>query len=243
MRLTWERNEMLEVENACVSYGKAVALDNISLRVCRGELVSLLGSNGAGKSSLLRTISGILRPFKGRILFEGREIHLLPAHEIVKMGVVQVPEGRQLFPGLTVRENLLMGAFTRRDSAVNRDMDFVFELFPRLKERINQASGTLSGGEAQMLAIGRALLSAPKLLMLDEPSLGLAPILRNAIFQVIEKIYQERGITILLVEQNAKVALRMAARAYVLENGRMRMEGTGSSLAENEHVKRAYLGY
>jgi len=234
---------MLEVQNVSVSYGKAVALDDVSLRVNEGELISLLGSNGAGKSSLLRTISGILRPFKGRILFEGVEIHAMPAHEIVKLGVVQVPEGRQVFPALTVRENLMMGAFTRRDAAVKRDMDFVFEIFPRLEERIDQAAGTLSGGEAQMLAIGRSLLSSPKLLMLDEPSLGLAPILRNTIFEIIEKIYQERGITILLVEQNAKLALRMAARAYILENGRLRMEGTGRSLAENEHVKRAYLGY
>ena len=169
----------------------------------------MLGSNGAGKSTLLKTISGILRPSKGRILFEGKEIHTLPPHQIVKMGVVQVPEGREVFPDLTVHENLWMGAFTRQDSAVKQDMELVFELFPRLKERMDQASGTLSGGEAQMLAIGRALLSAPKLLMLDEPSLGLAPVLRNAIFDVIQKIYRERGTTILLVEQNARWALQV----------------------------------
>lgn len=234
---------MLTVENLAVSYGKAVALRDVSLHVEEGEMVSLLGSNGAGKSTLLKTISGILRPNKGRILFAGREIHTLPPHQIVKLGVVQVPEGREVFPDLTVQENLWMGAYTRRDSAIQKDMELVFELFPRLKERINQASGTLSGGEAQMLAIGRALLSAPKLLMLDEPSLGLAPVLRHNIFAVIQKIYQERGTTILLVEQNAKWALQVAARGYILENGRVAMEDSGHNLANNEHVKRAYLGY
>jgi branched-chain amino acid transport system ATP-binding protein len=234
---------MLTVENLAVSYGKAVALRDVSLHVEEGEMVSLLGSNGAGKSTLLKTISGILRPNKGRILFEGREIHTLPPHQIVKLGVVQVPEGREVFPDLTVRENLWMGSYIRRDSAIQQDMELVFELFPRLKERINQASGTLSGGEAQMLAIGRALLSAPRLLMLDEPSLGLAPVLRHNIFTVIQKIYQEQGTTILLVEQNAKWALQVAARGYILENGRVAMEDSGRNLANNEHVKRAYLGY
>jgi branched-chain amino acid transport system ATP-binding protein len=234
---------MLTVENLAVSYGKAVALRDVSLHVEEGEMVSLLGSNGAGKSTLLKTISGILRPNKGRILFEGKEIHTLPPHQIVKLGVVQVPEGREIFPDLTVQENLRMGAFTREDSAMQQDMELVFELFPRLRERLNQISGTLSGGEAQMLAIGRALLSAPKLLMLDEPSLGLAPVLRNSIFAVIQKIYQERGTTILLVEQNAKWALQVAARGYILENGRVTMEDSGRNLANNEHVKRAYLGY
>lgn len=234
---------MLKVENLAVSYGKALALRNVSLQLGKGEMVSLLGSNGAGKSTLLKTISGILRPNKGRILFEGKEIHTLPPHQIVKMGVVQVPEGREIFPDLTVHENLWMGAFTRRDSAIKRDMELVLELFPRLKERINQVSGTLSGGEAQMLVIGRALLSAPKLLMLDEPSLGLAPVVRNNIFAAIQKIYLDRGTTILLVEQNARWALQVAARGYVLENGRVTLEDSGRNLANNEHVKKAYLGY
>jgi branched-chain amino acid transport system ATP-binding protein len=234
---------MLKVENLAVSYGKALALRNVSLQVEKGEMVSLLGSNGAGKSTLLKTISGILRPNKGRILFEGKEIQALPPHQIVKMGVVQVPEGREVFPDLTVQENLWMGAFTRGGSAIKEDMELVFELFPRLKERINQVSGTLSGGEAQMLAIGRALLSAPKLLMLDEPSLGLAPVLRNNIFTAIQKIYRERGTTILLVEQNARWALQVAVRGYILENGRVTLEDSGRNLANNEHVKKAYLGY
>jgi branched-chain amino acid transport system ATP-binding protein len=234
---------MLKVENLAVSYGKALALRNVSLQIEKGEMISLLGSNGAGKSTLLKTISGMLRPSQGRILFEGKEIHTLPPHQIVKMGVVQVPEGREVFPDLTVYENLWMGAFTRKDAAIKQDMELVFELFPRLKERINQVSGTLSGGEAQMLAIGRALLSAPKLLMLDEPSLGLAPVIRNNIFTAIQKIYRERGTTILLVEQNARWALQVAARGYILENGRVTMEDSGRNLANNEHVKRAYLGY
>lgn len=234
---------MLKVENISVSYGKALALRDVTLHMGKGELITLLGSNGAGKSTLLRTISGILRPGRGRILFGGMEIHTLPPHRIVEIGVVQVPEGRQVFPDLTVYENLWMGAFTRRDPGVKEDMESVFELFPVLKERAKQTSGTLSGGESQMLAMGRAILSAPRLLMLDEPSLGLAPIVRRSIFGTIDKIYRVRGITILLVEQNATLALRMASRGYILENGRVSLEGSGQSLTENEHVKKAYLGY
>lgn len=235
---------MLLIENLTVSYGKAVALSEVSLQVAEGELVALLGSNGAGKSTLLKTISGVMEASGGSIKFDGQELTTLPAHKIVELGVIQVPEGREVFPQLTVHENLRMGAFTRRDAAaVERDMDFVFELFPRLAERDSQLAGTLSGGEAQMLAIARALLSAPKLLMLDEPSLGLAPVMRDVIYEVVRQIYEERGVTTLLVEQNAKWALEVASRGYILENGRVTLEDRGSSLAQNEHVQRAYLGY
>ena len=235
---------MLLIENLTVSYGKAVALSEVSLQVAEGELVALLGSNGAGKSTLLKTISGVMEASGGSIKFDGQELTTLPAHKIVELGVIQVPEGREVFPQLTVHENLRMGAFTRRDAAaVERDMDFVFELFPRLAERDSQLAGTLSGGEAQMLAIARALLSAPKLLMLDEPSLGLAPVMRDVIYEVVRQIYEERGVTTLLVEQNAKWALEVASRGYILENGRVTLEDQGSSLAQNQHVQRAYLGY
>jgi branched-chain amino acid transport system ATP-binding protein len=235
---------MLQIENLMVSYGKAVALSEVSLKIKEGELVALLGSNGAGKSTLLKTISGMMPALSGSIKFQGTELTNLPAHKIVELGVIQVPEGREVFPQLTVKDNLRMGAFTRQDAgAVERDLDFVFELFSRLAERSGQMAGTLSGGEAQMLAIARALLSAPKLLMLDEPSLGLAPVMRDVIYDVVQKIYEERGVTILLVEQNAKWALEVASRGYILENGRVTLEDSGSSLAENEHVQRAYLGY
>jgi branched-chain amino acid transport system ATP-binding protein len=214
------------------------------MSVEQGELVTLLGSNGAGKSTLLKTISGINRPKKGRILWNRREIHTLAAHQIVALGIIQVPEGRAVFPDLTVAENLRMGAFTRRDDIeITKDLDAVFELFPVLKERHRQAAGTLSGGEAQMLAIARGLLSSPKLFMLDEPSLGLAPVVRQAIFGVIQQIYHEKGVTILLVEQNAKWALQVATRGYILENGSITLEDSGKALAENPHVQRTYLGY
>ena len=235
---------MLYIEDIEVTYGKAVALSQVSMTVQQGELVTLLGSNGAGKSTLLKTISGINRPRRGSILWNKREIHTLPAHQIVEIGIIQVPEGRAIFPDLTVAENLRMGAFTRRNEAeISRDLDFVFELFPVLKERHRQAAGTLSGGEAQMLAIARGLLSSPKLFMLDEPSLGLAPVVRQAIFGVIQQIYQEKGVTILLVEQNAKWALQVATRGYILENGSITLEDSGEALAENPHVQRTYLGY
>lgn len=235
---------MLNIENLTVAYGKGPALVDVCLRVDRGELVTLLGSNGAGKSSLLKAISGVLRPRRGSITLDGEEISNLSPHQVVQRGVVQVPEGRQVFPELTVKENLRMGAFTRKDTAgVARDMEMVFSLFPRLKERLSQDAGTLSGGEAQMLAVARGLLSAPKLLMLDEPSLGLAPVVRRMIFQVISQVHSEKGITVLLVEQNAAWALRVATRAYILENGRVVMEGLGRDLIHDEHVKRAYLGH
>jgi branched-chain amino acid transport system ATP-binding protein len=235
---------LLQVENVKVLYGKATALKGASLHVGKGELVSLLGSNGAGKSTLLRTISGILRPREGRVLLDGEEIHALPTHEIVRRGVVHVPEGREIFRELTVMENLRMGAYLRRDAAgVRNDLDYVFEIFPRLQERRTQAAGTMSGGEAQMLAIARALLSSPRLLMLDEPSLGIAPLLRDKIFETIRRIHEERGVSILLVEQNAKAALAMCSRAYVLENGNVALEGQGARLIDDAYVKAAYLGY
>ncbi len=235
---------MLQVENVRVLYGKATALDGVSLRVERGELVSLLGANGAGKSTLLRTISGILRPRQGRVLLDGEELHRVPSHGVVRRGVIHVPEGREIFRELTVLENLRMGAYLRRDpEGVRRDLDYVYEIFPRLAERRAQAAGTLSGGEAQMLAIGRGLLSAPRLLMLDEPSLGIAPLLRDRIFEIVRRIHQERGVSILLVEQNAKAALGMCARAYVLENGKVALEGRGDRLIDDAYVKAAYLGY
>ncbi|MCB2192540.1 MAG: ABC transporter ATP-binding protein [Deltaproteobacteria bacterium] len=235
---------MLNIENLKVAYGKAVALHDVSMRVEEGELVTLLGSNGAGKSTLLKTISGVNRAMGGRITWDGQEIQNQPSHVVVDRGIIQVPEGRAVFPDLTVAENLRMGAFTRRDEeGVAKDLKEVFELFPRLKERRAQLAGTLSGGEAQMLAIARGLLSAPKLLMLDEPSLGLAPVVREAIYHVIQQIYQEKGITILLVEQNARWALKVATRAYILENGRVTMEDTGAALAANPDVQRAYLGH
>lgn len=235
---------MLRVERISVFYAKAMALKDVSLFVEKGEFVTLLGANGAGKSTLLKTLSGIQHPREGTILLEGEEIQKLPPHEIVKRGVIHVPEGRELFPELTVQENLWMGAYLRENpSEVERDLDFVFQLFPRLKERKDQMAGTLSGGESQMLAIARGLLSGPKILMLDEPSLGIAPVLRDAIFKVVQQIYQERGLTLLLVEQNAKWALGVCTRGYILENGQITLQGSGRELAENEYVRRAYLGY
>jgi branched-chain amino acid transport system ATP-binding protein len=235
---------MLRIENLEVVYGKAVALHDVSMQVNDGELVALLGSNGAGKSTLLKTISGVIQPRSGSILWNDQEIHTLPSHKIVALGIVQVPEGRAVFPELTVGENLRMGSFARKDdTAVTGDMELVFGLFPRLKERRRQNAGTLSGGEAQMLAIARGLLSAPELLMLDEPSLGIAPVIRDNIFKVINQVFEERRITILLVEQNAKLALNMSSRGYILENGKVSLEGKGSELIDNDYVKKAYLGY
>ena len=234
---------MLRIEDINVSYGKAPALRDVSLEVPEGELVCLLGSNGAGKSTLLKTISCVQPSQSGRMIFQGEDIQRLPSHAIVERGIVHVPEGRNVFPDLTVVENLRMGAFLRRDKeGVQRDMEFVYELFPRLAERRKQAAGTMSGGEAQMLAIARGLLSAPRLLMLDEPSLGLAPVVRTAIFKVVQHIFQEKQITILLVEQNAAWALQVATRAYILENGRITLSGTGKELADNPDVQKSYLG-
>lgn len=235
---------MLIIEDIKVLYGKATALKGVSLSVGKKEFISLLGSNGAGKSTLLRTISGILRPKEGRIVLEGEEIQHLAPHQIVRRGIIHVPEGREIFSELTVMENLRMGAYLRTDhAAIQKDLDYVFEVFPRLKERKSQAAGTMSGGEAQMLAIGRGFLSGPKIFMLDEPSLGIAPLLRDKIFQTIRRIYEERGISILLVEQNAKLALNISSRAYVMENGKVALEGSGTELIHNDYVKEAYLGY
>ena len=235
---------MLEIKNIRVGYDKAVALRNVSMEVRPGELVALLGSNGAGKSTLLKTISGLHRPMQGSISWQGQPIHQMPSHRIVQQGIVQVPEGRAVFPGLSVQENLRMGAFSRTDvEAVAEDLEFVYQLFPRLRERQKQSAGTLSGGEAQMVAIARGLLSKPRLLMLDEPSLGLAPVVRELIFDVINQIYENQHITILLVEQNARWALQVATRGYILENGRISLEGTGAELNSNPHVQKSYLGY
>ena len=234
---------MLEIRNLKVSYGAITALHGISLSVKPGSIVTLIGSNGAGKSTTLRAISGLVKPQSGEILYEGKTIGGLPAHQIVKFGLSHVPEGRMIFANLTVHENLMMGAYLQRDKAtIHRELDFVFATFPRLKEREAQVAGTLSGGEQQMLAIGRALMSQPKFLMLDEPSLGLAPLLVKTIFAKIVEINRERGITILLVEQNANLALEISHHGYVLETGRIILEGDSAALRKNPEIKRAYLG-
>jgi branched-chain amino acid transport system ATP-binding protein len=233
---------MLELNDVHTYYGNIHALKGISLTVDEGEIVTMIGANGAGKSTALNTICGLLRPRRGSILLQGQEIHMVPAHEIVGMGVSQAPEGRRVFARLTVQENLEMGAFQRTDAAgVKQDMERVFNLFPRLKERIKQLAGTLSGGEQQMLAIGRALMANPRVLLLDEPSMGLAPILVEDIFRTVQEINQE-GTTVLLVEQNALMALSVANRGYVLETGTVALEGTAAELRENPRVKAAYLG-
>lgn len=233
---------MLEVHDVHTFYGNIHALKGISLTVDEGEVVTIIGANGAGKSTALNTICGLLRPRRGSILLEGREIHTVPPHDIVGLGVSQAPEGRRVFSRLTVRENLEMGAFRRGDTAgIARDMERVFDLFPRLKERIKQVGGTLSGGEQQMLSIGRALMANPRVLLLDEPSMGLAPILVEDIFRTIQEINQA-GTTVLLVEQNALMALSVAHRGYVLETGIVALEGTAEELRENPQVKAAYLG-
>jgi len=232
---------MLEVENIQVFYGEIHALKGISLQVAQGEIVALLGNNGAGKTTTLKTISGLLRPRIGQILLEGQPIHELPPHEIVSLGVAHAPEGRRIFSRLTVTENLEMGAYLRSDGAILEDIEGVFTLFPRLKERRAQVAGTLSGGEQQMLAIGRALMARPRILLLDEPSMGLAPILVEQIFQRVEDINRQ-GTTILLVEQNAAMALSIAHRGYVLETGSIALHGSAAELYEHPDVKRAYLG-
>jgi len=232
---------MLEVENLHVYYGEIHALKGISVRVAEGEIVALLGNNGAGKTTTLKTISGLLRPRRGRVLLEGRPLHELAPHEIVARGVAQSPEGRKIFNRLTVTENLEMGAYLRTDGAIREDMDRVFDLFPRLRERRLQVSGTLSGGEQQMLAMGRALMARPRILLLDEPSMGLAPILVEQIFDTVSDINRQ-GTTILLVEQNAAIALSVAHRAYVLETGTIALSGAAAALAEHPDVQRAYLG-
>ena len=232
---------MLQIEGLNVYYGAIHALCGISLHVEGGEIVSIIGSNGAGKSTLLRTISGLIRPKSGTIKFKGEEIDSMPADQIVRMGISQAPEGRRIFTNMSVLENLQMGAYTRKDGEVGKDMEEVMRRFPRLQERIRQNAGTLSGGEQQMLAIGRAMMSRPKLLLLDEPSLGLAPNLVMEIFKIITQLNSE-GVTVLLVEQNANRALEIANRAYVLETGTIVLSDTGKSLLTNPKVKEAYLG-
>ena len=235
--------QLLEVRGLRVAYGKLEVVKGISFAVGAGQVVTLIGGNGAGKTTTLRTISGLLRPVGGEILFEGRPIHGLPAHEIVERGVAQAPEGRRIFARMTVLENLELGAFSRTDggAAVRTDMDRVFELFPVLKERRTQAAGTLSGGEQQMLAIGRSMMSRPRLLMLDEPSMGLSPILMQRILSTVSEL-KGQGTTILLVEQNAQAALSLADYGYVIETGRIVLSGTGPELLRNEQVRKAYLG-
>jgi branched-chain amino acid transport system ATP-binding protein len=234
---------MLELKNLTVNYGAITALHGISLSVPDGKIVTLIGANGAGKTTALKTISGLLKPKSGEILYGGKNIAGLPPHQIVKLGLSHVPEGRMIFANLTVMENLQLGAYLQKDrQIVRRELEHVFALFPRLQEREKQIAGTLSGGEQQMLAIGRALMSRPKFLMLDEPSLGLAPLLVKTIFEKIVEINRQQGITILLVEQNAKLALGISHLGYVLETGRVALQGDSTTLQQNPQVKSAYLG-
>jgi len=237
-----QKQPLLDVQGVHTYYGKIHALKGISITVNKGEMVTLIGSNGAGKTTLLNTISGLLKPHKGQIQFKGRRLEHLPAHKIVRLGIAQVPEGRKIFFRLTVMENLEMGAFTRKDRrAITQDMEQVYDLFPRLKERHKQVAGTLSGGEQQMLAIARAIMTRPKLLILDEPSMGLAPLLIENIFLTIKKINQE-GTAILLVEQNAMLAFNIAWRGYVLQSGEIALEDNCNNLSQNKMIKELYLG-
>ncbi len=233
---------MLEVKNLSVHYGMIQAVRNVDFKVNEGEIVSLIGANGAGKSTILKTLSGLIHPSEGEIVYLGENIASTSAKKIVEKGLVQVPEGRHVFPGLTVKENLELGAFLRQDKEeIQKDMEAVFERFPILKERKDQDAQTLSGGEQQMLAMGRALMSRPKLLLLDEPSMGLAPIFIREIFKIIQEI-QKTGTTVLLIEQNAKMALSISNRAYVLETGSVVLSGTGQELLESDEIQKAYLG-
>jgi branched-chain amino acid transport system ATP-binding protein len=233
---------VLEIDNLQCRYGKVVAVKQLSLRVQAGELVTLIGANGAGKTTTLKAISGLLRPTAGRILFEGKPIHAATARAILALGIAHCPEGRRVFPYLTVLENLEMGAYLRHDTrAIAEDLDRIFQRFPILEERKSQAAGTLSGGEQQMLAISRALMSRPRLILFDEPSLGLAPYLVDTTFDIIREVRQQ-GVTVLMVEQNAYAALEMADRAYLLESGEVALQGSGEELLHNPHVKAAYLG-
>ncbi len=232
---------LLVLEDVHTYYGQIHALQGISLEVRRGEIVTLIGANGAGKTTTLKTISGLLHPRQGKITFEGKDISRTPAHQLVRAGIGHSPEGRRIFSRLTILENLKMGAFTRPQDQIQGDLDHVFELFPRLKERIGQRGGSLSGGEQQMLAIGRAMMARPRVLLLDEPSLGLSPILVQQIFAIIQEI-NSGGTTILLVEQNALQALIVANRGYVLQTGQVALSGASADLRENEMVRKAYLG-
>ena len=233
-------SNILEIKDLQVRYGGIEAVKGISLEVPEGEIVTLIGANGAGKSSTLRTIAGLVKPAAGKIYFNGEDITGMDANEIVKRGITLVPEGRRIFPDMTVLENLKIGAYLRNDD-LTEDLEWVFSLFPRLKERSWQAGGTLSGGEQQMLAVGRALMSRPKVIMMDEPSLGLAPIIVKGIFDIIKEI-NKQGVTVLLIEQNANMALKTADIGYVMETGRITLQGTGAELLTNEAVKAAYLG-
>jgi branched-chain amino acid transport system ATP-binding protein len=233
---------LLSLQDVHAAYGRIEALQGISLEVRSGEIVAMLGGNGAGKSTTLKTISGLLHPKSGRIELEGKDVTTVPAHRLVRLGIGQAPEGRRIFGRMTVTENLQMGAYTRSDKAeITADFERVFSLFPRLRERRGQSAGTLSGGEQQMLAIGRALMARPKLLLLDEPSMGLAPNLVEQIFEIIQDI-NSQGTTILLVEQNAQMALHVASRGYILQTGKIVLANTSQALLENEQVKKAYLG-
>jgi len=232
----------LSLDKVEVRYGDAIALFGISLEVPKAEIVSIVGANGAGKSTTIKTISGLLKPRRGQILFEGKRINDIPAHAVVDLGIIQIPEGRQLFPYMTTLENLELGSYTpEARKRVAESLNRVFDLFPLLLERKDQLAGTLSGGEQQMLAVGRGLMALPKLLMLDEPSLGLAPIMVKSIFEAIAKINQS-GTTILLVEQDVKKSLSLARRGYVMENGKITLQGEAKELLANEHLKKAYLG-
>ncbi len=233
----------LRVESISAAYGNISALHEVSLAVPRGEIVALLGANGAGKTTTLNVISGLVRPTHGTVRFDGEPIHRLAADRIVRQGIIQVPEGREIFRDMSVRENLEMGAYTRTDrAAVARDLDTVCDLFPRLRERIGQKAATLSGGEQQMLATGRAMMARPRMILLDEPSMGLAPLVVEQIFETIRTLNREQGITILLVEQNAKLALSVSSHAYILENGEIVLQGASADLKNDEAVQRAYLG-
>jgi len=237
-------NTILEIKNVDVHYGAIHAVKKINLELHQGEIVTLLGSNGAGKTTTLHTISGLLSPSGGEILFNGAPIHKMPAHKITALGLAQSPEGRQVFANLTIKENLEMGAYLRNDKKeIEEDLQFVYRLFPKLKERESQLAQTLSGGEQQMLAIARAYMSKPTLLLLDEPSLGIAPILVASIFKAIKEINEQKKMTILLVEQNAYLALSVSHRAYVLTNGEISLQGSAKELLANEEIKKAYLGH
>ncbi len=234
---------MLEINGISTYYGNIQALHEVSLKINEGEIITLIGANGAGKTTTLLSVSGIVQPKQGEILFKGEPIHRMKPDKIVQMGICQVPEGRHIFPYLTVSENLDLGAFLRKDrDGIKKDLEQIYDLFPRLAERRHQQGGTLSGGEQQMLAISRALMARPRLLLLDEPSLGLAPLIVQQIFEIIKRIKEESGTTIFLVEQNANLALKVADRGYVMETGRVTMEDKASNLLSNEDVKRAYLG-
>lgn len=243
LRPIWEWISVLELRNVVAGYGKSTVLHEVSLEIGEKDIVTLIGANGAGKSTMLMTICGVVPVRSGEILFEGVPISGKTPDAIAKMGISQVPEGRRIFPAMTVKENLDMGALTRQDkNGVGRDLDYVYELFPRLKERKNQLGRTLSGGEQQMLAIGRAIMAHPRLLLMDEPSLGLAPLFVQQIFQIIQRINRDSHTTIFLLEQNAYLALRTASRGYVLETGQITMADTGKNLLENKAIRTAYLG-